>query len=79
MFLTGITPVRLAGAIGSTAYSPYAGLPKGLTAQQLQALTNRAGGTTDELLELARTIRGGVLARFGIELTPEPILVGCSL
>jgi len=42
MFLTGITPVRLAGAIGSTAYSPYAGLPKGLTAQQLQALTDRA-------------------------------------
>ena len=63
-----------------------AGFPRGygtgharISTKHTLALTNRAGGTTDELLELARTIRGGVLARFGIELTPEPILVGCSL
>jgi UDP-N-acetylmuramate dehydrogenase len=39
-------------------------------------LTNRGGGTTDELLELAREIRDGVEARFGIRLRPEARLVG---
>jgi UDP-N-acetylmuramate dehydrogenase len=40
------------------------------------ALTNRGGGTTDDLLELAREIRDGVEARFGIRLRPEARLVG---
>lgn len=43
------------------------------------ALTNRGGGTTAELLALAREIRDGVQARFGITLEPEPVLVGCGL
>jgi UDP-N-acetylmuramate dehydrogenase len=38
------------------------------------ALTNR-GGTTTELLALAREIRDGVREAFGIELEPEPTLV----
>jgi UDP-N-acetylmuramate dehydrogenase len=40
------------------------------------ALTNRGGGTTAELLELARTIRDGVRAAFAVTLEPEPMLVG---
>jgi UDP-N-acetylmuramate dehydrogenase len=43
------------------------------------ALTNRGGGTTAELLALAREIRAGVRDRFGVTLVPEPVLVGCSL
>ena len=43
------------------------------------ALTNRGGATTDQLLDLARTIRDGVWRQFGIELVNEPVLVGCSL
>ncbi len=43
------------------------------------ALTNAGGATTADLLDLAREIRAGVRARFGIELTPEPVLLGCSL
>ena len=43
------------------------------------ALTTAEGATTSDLLALAREIRSGVLARFGIELTAEPVLVGCSL
>ena len=43
------------------------------------ALTNRGGATTGELLDLARELRGGVRARFGITLEPEPTLVGCTL
>jgi UDP-N-acetylmuramate dehydrogenase len=40
------------------------------------ALTNRGGGTTAELVALARRIQVGVRERFGVELTPEPVLVG---
>jgi UDP-N-acetylmuramate dehydrogenase len=40
------------------------------------ALTNRGAGTTTELVALARGIAGGVRERFGVELTPEPVLVG---
>jgi UDP-N-acetylmuramate dehydrogenase len=40
------------------------------------ALTNRGGGTTAELIALAREIQAGVRKRFGVELTPEPVLVG---
>jgi len=43
------------------------------------ALTNRGTGTTDALLALAREIRDGVHARFGVTLHPEPVLVGCEL
>ncbi|MGI8594805.1 MAG: UDP-N-acetylmuramate dehydrogenase [Solirubrobacteraceae bacterium] len=39
------------------------------------ALTNR-GGTTAELLALAREIRDGVRKAFGVTLEPEPTLVG---
>lgn len=43
------------------------------------ALTNRGGATTAELLALAREVRAGVRARFGIELDHEPVLVGVAL
>ena len=43
------------------------------------ALTNRGNGTTEALLALAREIRAGVQARFGVTLVPEPVLVNCSL
>jgi UDP-N-acetylmuramate dehydrogenase len=43
------------------------------------ALTNRGDGTTAELLALAREIRDGVVARFGVELHLEPVLVNCEL
>ena len=43
------------------------------------ALVNRGQGTTRELLELAREIRRGVKSRFGVELTPEPVFLGCAL
>lgn len=43
------------------------------------ALTNRGGGTTSELIALARRIRDGVHARFGVVLENEPVFVGVSL
>ncbi len=43
------------------------------------AVTNRGGAAAADLLSLAREIRAGVRTRFGIELVPEPVLVGCEL
>jgi UDP-N-acetylmuramate dehydrogenase len=43
------------------------------------ALTNRGGGTTAQLLDLARAIRDRVDQRFSVRLDPEPVLWGCEL
>jgi UDP-N-acetylmuramate dehydrogenase len=50
-----------------------------LSTKHALALTNRGGATTADVIALARTVRDGVRTTFGIELTPEPILLGCSL
>ncbi len=50
----------------------------GISRKHTLALVNRGGGTTAELMALAREIAGGVEARFGIALHPEPVLVGHS-
>ncbi len=43
------------------------------------ALTNRGGGTTAELLTLARHVRDGVHEKLNITLHPEPTLIGVHL
>lgn len=43
------------------------------------ALTNRGDASAADVIELARAIRARVLENFGILLTPEVRLVGCSL
>lgn len=50
-----------------------------LSTKHTLALTNRGGASTDQLLDLAREVRDGVEARFGVVLVNEPVLVGCSL
>jgi UDP-N-acetylmuramate dehydrogenase len=50
-----------------------------LSSKHTLALTNRGGATTAELLDVAREIRDGVAARFGIRLRPEAHLVGVQL
>jgi UDP-N-acetylmuramate dehydrogenase len=50
-----------------------------LSGKHTLALTNRGGATTADLLDLAREVRDGVEARFGVRLVNEPVLVGCSL
>ena len=51
----------------------------GLSGKHTLALVNRGGGTTAELLDVARTIRDGVRERFGITLVNEPVIVGAAL
>ena len=64
----------------------HAGFGKGygdgraaLSTKHALALTNRGGATTVELLQLAREVRDGVHAAYGITLHNEPVLVGVRL
>ncbi len=50
-----------------------------LSSKHVLALTNAGGATAGELAELGRHIRDGVRAAFGVELEPEPVLVGLDL
>ncbi len=47
-----------------------------ISSKHTLALTNRGGGTTAELVALAREIAGGVEEAFGVVLVPEPVFVG---
>ncbi|MBX7435006.1 UDP-N-acetylmuramate dehydrogenase [Mycobacterium sp. Y57] len=58
---------------------PGVAAPVRLSTKHALALTNRGAATTADVLALAREVRDGVVAAFGIELTPEPVLVGCVL
>lgn len=57
----------------------YGAGPVSLSTKHTLALTNRGGASTTDLLALAREVRDGVEARFGIRLVNEPVLVGCEL
>jgi len=61
----------------------HAGFGKGygtpvasLSTKHVLALTNRGGATAADILALAVEVRDGVRRRFGVELIPEPVLVG---
>jgi UDP-N-acetylmuramate dehydrogenase len=58
---------------------PGGAAPVRLSTKHALALTNRGGATTADVIALARTVRNGVRTTFGIELTPEPILIGAAL
>jgi UDP-N-acetylmuramate dehydrogenase len=51
----------------------------GVSTKHTLALTNRGTATTAGLLDLAREIRAGVRAAFGVDLNPEAVLVNCAL
>jgi UDP-N-acetylmuramate dehydrogenase len=50
-----------------------------LSTKHALAVTNRGKATTSDVIALARAVRDGVRTTFGIELTPEPILIGAAL
>ena len=53
--------------------------PAALSTKHTLALTNRGGAHANDLVALAREVRDGVRARFGVTLVNEPVLVGLSL
>ena len=57
----------------------YANGRAGISSKHTLAIVNRGGATSAELVALAREMRGGVQAAFGVSLHPEPTLVGVEL
>jgi UDP-N-acetylmuramate dehydrogenase len=53
--------------------------PARLSTKHALAITNRGCATAADVIALARRVRDGVKAQFGIELTPEPSLIGARL
>lgn len=64
MFLIGITPKRLDGAVSPVAYSSYAGLPKGLTGEQLQDIGRQAATSGADAARNVALV--AVLSRLGL-------------
>lgn len=78
----GMVKLSAAWLISQVGFQPGHAGPGGrvgLSGRHCLALTNRGEGTTEDMLTLAREVRDGVGAKFGVSLTPEPVLVGCSL
>lgn len=50
-----------------------------LSSKHTLAISNRGTAGASDVVSLAREVRDGVRARFGIELTPEPNLINCDL
>ncbi|MGL4746077.1 MAG: UDP-N-acetylmuramate dehydrogenase [Dermatophilaceae bacterium] len=82
-------PPRFAGSDGSVKTSAAwlierAGFGKGygmpgpaaLSTKHTLAVTNRGQAAASEVLALAREVRGGVEAAFGVRLVAEPVVVG---
>jgi UDP-N-acetylmuramate dehydrogenase len=77
--LTG-TKVPAAWLVENAGFSRgYRRRGAAVSSKHALALTAREGGTTADLLALARAVRQAVLARFGVLLEPEPVLVGVHL
>jgi UDP-N-acetylmuramate dehydrogenase len=50
-----------------------------LSTKHTLAITNRGSASAKDMLAIAREVRDGVVERFGIELRPEPLLIGLTL
>ncbi|MET4145003.1 UDP-N-acetylmuramate dehydrogenase [Arthrobacter sp. UYCo732] len=50
-----------------------------LSTKHTLAITNRGSASAKDILAIAHEVRAGVVERFGIELQPEPLLVGLTL
>lgn len=57
----------------------YGDGPARISTKHTLALTNRGAATTEDLLALAREVREGVRAAFGVTLVNEPVTVGVTL
>ena len=80
----GLVKTSAAWLIEHAGFGKGYGLDRGagrvaLSTKHTLAVTNRGGAAAAELLALAREIRDGVAASYGITLVNEPVLVGCDL
>jgi UDP-N-acetylmuramate dehydrogenase len=77
----GRVKTSAAWLIEHAGYSKGYGLPgpASLSTKHTLALTNRGSAVAADLLALAREVRDGVRAEFGVQLVAEPELVNCAL
>lgn len=83
----GVAP-EVAGLVKTSAawLIDHAGFGKGygqpgpatLSNRHVLALTNRGTATAAEIWALAEEVRTGVLEKFGVNLVPEPVVIGLS-
>jgi len=50
--------------------------PVGLSTKHTLAIVNRGGAQASDILRFARRIRDGIDQKFGVRLTPEPVMFG---
>jgi UDP-N-acetylmuramate dehydrogenase len=77
----GLVKTSAAWLIEHAGFSRGYGLPgpASLSTKHTLALTNRGSASADDVLTLARRVRDGVRASFGVDLVPEPELINCAL
>ncbi|WP_413452101.1 UDP-N-acetylmuramate dehydrogenase [Georgenia phoenicis] len=85
----GSTPPSVPGLVKTSAawLISRSGIERGhgdperaaVSGKHVLALTNRGAASAADLLALARDVRDAVRQRFGVELVPEPVLLGLSL
>ena len=76
----GCTKTSAAWLIDQAGFGKgYGSGPARLSGKHTLALTNRGRASTEDLLALAREVRDGVEAAFGVTLVNEPVLVGVDL
>jgi UDP-N-acetylmuramate dehydrogenase len=77
----GLVKVPAAWLIEHAGFGKGYGAPgrARISSKHTLALINAGGATTADLLVLAREIRDGVRAAFGVTLDPEPTFVGVTL
>ncbi len=75
---SGQIKTSTAWLIANAGFKPGYGLPAAasLSTKHTLALTNRGGATATQILALAAEIRAGVREKYGIDLVPEPIIMG---
>jgi UDP-N-acetylmuramate dehydrogenase len=77
----GRVKTSAAWLIDHAGYAKGYGLPgpASLSTKHTLALTNRGSASAADLLTLAREVRDGVQAAFGVQFVAEPELVNCAL
>ena len=83
----GLVKLSAAWLIDKSGFAKGYGLEPGsvsggrasLSTKHTLAITNRGAASAQDMVAIAREVRGGVVERFGIELHPEPLLIGLEL
>ncbi|TAP45310.1 UDP-N-acetylmuramate dehydrogenase [Arthrobacter sp. S39] len=83
----GLVKLSAAWLIDQSGFGKGYGLEDGsvsggrasLSTKHTLAVTNRGSASAADMVAVAREVRAGVVERFGIELHPEPLLIGVAL